>query len=279
MIPSTIDATFLPEVADYRFQISGDSLNHIFEEALKKFRESQSVETMPADDIKRSGRTTFIAGVSGLLSHVANAASTPPGVAVGFYLEQKITSRISFRPGLALAMNSLGVDEGSGQHDFAYIVPLSGGSSGTLSSYNGQLNVIAMELPLNFIFNVYKRGRTGIYLAAGTSTMIYFSQQFTGDFVNEYSMSSLDEASGNLNTVTRYSTVSVDNSYGTLSRADLFGLANISAGYSLPYGKSGTMLIEPFLQLPVSDLTALNLRVRYGGISVKIRFGNSSNIE
>ena len=92
-------------------------------------------------------------------------------------------------------------------------------------------------------------------------------------------MNTFDATSGSIKSETRYSTVEVNNSYGTLSRTDLFGLANFSAGYSLPYGKSGTMLIEPFMQLPVSDLTSLNLRVRYGGISIKIRFGGQENEE
>ena len=139
--------------------------------------------------------------------------------------------------------------------------------------------MIALELPLNIVFEVFKKGRSGLYLSAGTSTMIYFSQQFTGNFVNEYTQSKFDATSGLMNSETRYSTVSVNNNYGTLSRADFFGLANVSTGYSLPYGKTGTMLIEPFIQLPVSDLTALNLRVRYGGISVKIRFGIQKNEE
>ncbi len=72
---------------------------------------------------------------------------------------------------------------------------------------------------------------------------------------------------------TRYSSVEVEKDYGAFSRADFFGLANLSAGYSFPYSKTGIMLIEPFMQLPVNDLTSLNLRIRYAGVSMKLRFG------
>jgi hypothetical protein len=273
------DTTILPVVAENRFLMSEDSINHSYEEALKKSRESEPEETVSDDRVKRSGRTTFMAGLSGLLTHVENAASTAPGVSVGFYLDQKITKRISLRPGLAIAINSLGVDNRSGGYELAYSVPLIDGNSGTPASYNGHMSMIAMELPLNIVFEVFKKGRSGLYLSAGASTMIYFSQQFTGDFVNEYTQSKFDATSGLMDSETRYSTVTVNNSYGTLSRTDFFGLANLSTGYSIPYGKTGTMLIEPFIQLPISDLTALNLRVRYGGISIKIRFGNQNNEE
>ncbi len=275
ILPYT-DTTIMPLVAESRFMFSEDSINRAIEDALKKLQESESREIITAEEVKPSGNTSLIAGVSGLLSHAEDAASAAPGVSIGFYLEQKITRRISLRPGLALAINSIGIDNGTSLHKLAYSVPLVDGNSGTPASFNGQLSVFAMELPINVVFNVFNRGRSSIYFTAGTSTMIYFSQQFTGDYVNEYTVSSLDELSGATNSETRYSTVTVNNDYGTLTRTDFFGLANLSAGYSLPYGKTGTMLIEPFVQFPVSDLTALNLRVRYGGISVKIRFGKDN---
>jgi hypothetical protein len=41
----------------------------------------------------------------------------------------------------------------------------------------------------------------------------------------------------------------------------------------MPFGKSSRLLIEPYVQLPVNTLTSLNLRIRYGGLAFKIRFG------
>jgi hypothetical protein len=273
-----IDTTVLPVVAEDKSQQSEDTINLAFEEALKEFLEGEHEETVTEEQEKRSGRTSLMAGVSGLLAQVRDAASTSPGGSFGFYLEQKITDRISLRPGLALAINSVGVDIRSGSYnEFAYSVPLYDGNSGTLDSYNGRLNMLAMELPLNIVFRVFEKERSGLFLSTGASTMIYISQQFSGDFVNEYTQNKLNTATGLIDSETRYSTITVENSYGAFSRTDYFGLANFSAGYSLPYGKTGTLLIEPFMQLPISDLTALNLRVRYGGISMKIRFGSPNN--
>ena len=257
-----------------RSLLQGDSINLAFEEALKEFIEEENKESATDEAEKRSGRTALMAGMSGLLAHVQDAASTAPGVSLGFYLEQKITDKISVRPGLALALNTLGVDNGSTSYDVAYSVPLIDGNSGTLDSYSGTLSMLAMELPLNVVFKVYEKGRSGIYLSAGTSTMIYISQQYTGDYINEYTQKFLDAETGSVSSETRYSTVTVDNDYGAFSRTDFFGLANFSAGYTIPWSKTGTMLIEPFVQLPLSDLTALDLRVRYGGVSLKIRFGS-----
>ena len=272
------DTSELTMLAESRLLPVSDSLNQAVEAALKEFLEDEPAETGPEEQEKRSGRTSVMAGVSGLLAQVRDAASTAPGVSFGFYLEQKITDRISLRPGLALAINSVGVDSRSDSYnEFAYSVPLYSGNSGTLDSYNGQLSMLAMELPLNVVFKVFEKGRSNLFLSAGASTMVYFSQQFSGDFVNEYTQKQLNTATGLMDSETRYSTIAVENSYGAFSRTDYFGLANLSAGYSLPYGKAGTLLIEPFMQLPLSDLTALNLRVRYGGISMKLRFGTQNS--
>jgi hypothetical protein len=59
------------------------------------------------------------------------------------------------------------------------------------------------------------------------------------------------------------------------SHADHLGLANISAGYLMPFGKKNSMLIEPFLQLPISELTSRNVKIRYGGVSMKLTFGRN----
>ena len=273
LVPS--DTALMPVVSENRFQESEDTISFAFKETLQALPEGEAKETAAKGEKSRYSKPRFMTGLSGTLAHVKDASSSAPGFSVGFYVEQKITERISFRPGLALAVNSLGVDNESGSFESSYQVPLIDGNSGTPDSYNGELRMLAMELPLNFVFKVFERKRSGIYLSAGASTMIYINQKFTGDFVNEYTQAYYNTNTGSMSSETRVSKVSVNNSYSALDHTDYFGLANFSAAYSIPYGKTSTLLIEPFMQLPLSDLTALNLRVRYGGVSMKVRFGGN----
>jgi hypothetical protein len=270
------DTVLMPVVAENRFPESEDTISVTFKEALQELPDGAAEETIIKGEKSRYSRPRFMTGMSGVMAHVKDASSSAPGVSVGFYVEQKITERISFRPGLALAVNSLGVDNESGSFGSSYMVPLIDGNSGTLDSYNGELRMIAMELPLNIVFKIFERKRSGIYLSAGASTMFYFNQKFTGDFVNEYTQEYYNTSTGSMSSETRSSKVSVNNSYSALNHTDYFGLANFSAAYSIPYGKTSMLLIEPFMQFPLSDLTALNLRVRYGGISMKVRFGGKT---
>lgn len=225
------------------------------------------------DEEKHYRGRTLLAGLSGLIAKSGRNSSPASGLTAGIYLDQKITRKLSVRPGLALAGQSFRLENNSSTAGFNYPVSLNDGTIGRPYSYNGQLSMLAMELPLNIVIRIIDKERSGIYVSAGASTMIYISQQFAADFVNEYTKESFNTTTGMYSSETRYSTVKVKNNYSAFSRADFFGLANFSAGYSFPYSKTGTMLIEPYLQLPVSDLTSLNLRIRYGGISMKLRFG------
>ncbi|HNR41799.1 MAG TPA: hypothetical protein PKL65_06175 [Bacteroidales bacterium] len=222
---------------------------------------------------KRHGTGILMAGVSGLLAQSAGTASPSSGLSVGFYLDQKLSGKISVRPGLAIAMQSFGTGDVSSQDRFNYTMSLNDGTKGIPHSSSGHLSMLAMEVPLNIVFRISGKERSGFYLSTGASTMIYLSQQFRAGYVNKYTKSEINTMTGESFSETRYSTVEVENNYSAFSHTDFFGLANLSAGYSFAYGKTGTMLVEPFLQLPVSDLTSLNLRVRYGGISMKLKFG------
>ncbi|MCU0456318.1 MAG: hypothetical protein MUE74_08455 [Bacteroidales bacterium] len=263
----------LAQVADNRITEPSDTVTLPLEEEVRVPVEEILPEPEELKSGKRSGRTSIMAGFSGLLASSGESSSVAPGVSVGFYLDQKITRRISFRPGLALSRQSIGLENDGALPASAYSMQLSDGTSGQVDSYSGQLDMLAFEVPLNLVFRIYEKGRSGIYVSGGASSMIYLSQQMKAGFVNEYTKTSINAMSGEAMSETRYSTVEVENNYGAFSRVDMFRLVNLSAGYQFGSGKSGTMIIEPFVQLPVSDLTSLDLKVRYAGISLKMLFG------
>ena len=104
--PPDIDTVIMPFIAESRFLGHPEITETLPEETLKGF----SGDILPVTDElkpeKKSGRRTILAGFSGLMAQAGETFSSIPGVSVGFYLEQKITKKISVRPGLALAMNS-----------------------------------------------------------------------------------------------------------------------------------------------------------------------------
>ncbi len=243
-----------------------------------KYSDESPLQAIAGETEKHYRGPAFLTGLTGMMAHISDASGTTPGMSVGFYLDQKIAGRISFRPGLAIGMSSLGI---SSTHTnsavFAASIPLVNGISGTPESFNGQLDMVTMELPLNIILKLFERKNSSVYLSAGASSIFYIREHFTGDFVNEYTQNKYNAATGTTYTDTKYSTVSVDNSYGAFSRMDYFGLATVSAGYSLPLGNSSVLHIEPFMQFPLNSLTSLDLRVYYSGVSMKISLGRKKH--
>ena len=222
--------------------------------------------------------TTIMTGVSGMMASIGNAATAAQGVSIGFYVERQLTSRISIRPGLAMAKHSYGVEgtperlTSGGGIAMDYAAPELNGLSGTTTSYEADIDVVSMEIPVNFLFSIRKRTRTNLFVSTGASTVFYLNQRMTGSFDNTYTKTLYDAYTGATSYESVTTTARIESEQEFLTRVDLMGLANFSAGYSFPFSKTSNLLLEPFIQLPLKDLTSLNLRIRYGGISMKLQF-------
>jgi hypothetical protein len=225
------------------------------------------------DEIPRERMTTTImGGLSGMMASIDNATSTSQGVSIGFYVEQQLTRRISVRPGLAMAKHNYAMESMSGGNiAMDYAAPELNGLSGSTTSYKADIEVLSMEVPVNFVFSLRKRGGSNLFVTAGASTVFYLDQRLSGNFNNTYTKTTVD-AYGGISYESMTTSVKVESEQELLNRVDLMGLANFSAGYSMPFGKVTQISFEPFVQLPMRDLTSLNLRIRYGGLSMKIRF-------
>ena len=216
--------------------------------------------------------TKLMTGFSGMMASIDNSTSNAQGISVGFYVEQQLSRRISVRPGLAMARHSYTMEGTPGGSDaFDYAAPELDGLSGTVTSYSTDINVVSMEVPVNFVFSIRKRGESNLFVTTGASTVLYLSQHLSGNFSNTYTKATAD-SNGGIFYESMTTSVKIESDKEPLSRVDLLGLANFSAGYSFPFAGTSHLVFEPFVQLPVKDLTSMNLRIRYGGLSFKVQF-------
>jgi hypothetical protein len=233
----------------------------------------KEVHPVLADIPREKMTTTLMTGLSGMMASIDNATSASQGVSIGFYVEQQLTRRISVRPGLAMAKHNYGMENTSGGSEaLGYNAPELDGLSGRTTSYEANIEVLSMEVPVNFVFSLRKRSGTNLFVTTGASTVIYLNQYLTGNFNNTYTRSKVDASTGQVSYESMTTTVRIESEQDSFNRVDFLGLANFSAGYSLPFGKTSHLLFEPFVQLPIKDLTSMNLRIRYGGLSMKIQF-------
>jgi len=216
--------------------------------------------------------TTLMTGFSGMMASVDNATTNAQGISVGFYIEQQLSRRISVRPGLAMARHSYVMEGTPGRSAaFDYAAPELNGMSGTATSYSADINVVSMEVPVNLVFSIRKRGESNLFVTTGASTVLYLTQHLSGNFDNTYTKT-ITDSYGDVSYESMTTSVKIESETEPLSRIDFLGLANFSAGYSFPFARTSHLVFEPFVQLPVKDLTSMNLRIRYGGLSFKIQF-------
>ncbi|MDX9848012.1 MAG: outer membrane beta-barrel protein [Tenuifilaceae bacterium] len=235
------------------------------------FAQQQPLESLV--EVPRDRRTRLVAGLSGMVAAVEHLISDAPGVSVGLYAEHKLTDNISIRPGMALAKHSYGLQTvASGNDKLMYdALPtneMSAGSGESLS-YDNHMDMVVMEIPINFVFKVRERRKSSVFVSVGASSLIYLSQKFTG--TRRYSETVFDSSSGSYYLSSNTTSVEVNDEYNAFSRADMFGLLNLSAGYTFPFTKSTVMAIEPFVQLPMGSITSNNMRMGFGGISLKVQ--------
>ncbi len=137
--------------------------------------------------------TTIMAGLSGMMASIDNATSTSQGVSIGFYVEQQLTRRISVRPGLAMAKHNYAMEGTSGgSMALDYTAPELNGMSGSTTSYEADIEVVSMEVPVNFVFSIRKRARSNLFVTTGASTVFYLSQHMSGSFNNTYTRTTVD---------------------------------------------------------------------------------------
>jgi hypothetical protein len=220
----------------------------------------------PEEESSSGRKTSLSAGFSGMMASVESMLSSAPGVSVGVYAQHQLADRIAVRPGLALAKHAYSMESINSRME--YTAPVMDGMAGEVVSAENRMDIIAMEIPLNFVFDIVKKRDKSFFVSAGASTMVYLNQHFTGSFYNKYTTELFNNTTGEWDVASNYTRINIDNQYSAFSRTDFFGLANLSAGYLFPLGKN-SMLIEPFVQIPVKDITSSNLRIRFGGVSLK----------
>jgi hypothetical protein len=273
--------SILPAVSEQEINNEADTIRkseQVYEEKVAENRvpeekaKANPLAEPAAEETISNRKTSLIAGFAGIMSEAGNNSSSTPGVSVGFFIDQKLSRRISFRPGLALSKFAYASVPVASAKVMGNAYAAMSNSQAPVESNDNKLDIITMEIPLNMVFTVLEKGRSSLFVSAGASTLVYLNQQFSGDYVGLFTQKSYDAVTGAVVETTVPQTVNVKSEENAFSHVDYFGLANLSAGYSMPVGKSN-MLIEPFIQLPVSDLTSLDLKIKYGGLSVKYRFG------
>lgn len=130
------------------------------------------------------------------------------------------------------------------------------------------MEFLAVDFPLNFRYKVMETRNKSLYVSAGLSSFLYLQQSYTQQ--TEYLAEYTQVGNNALQTTTVETTVS--NNVSPFGRFDLARFLNISAGYGIQR-RNYSFVIEPYVKLPVTEVTSLNMSIGMAGLSLKYKFG------
>ena len=217
-------------------------------------------------ELSKQPKTSLGARLSGMYAVTKTAISDYPGIAIEFYANHRITNNLSIQPGLALAKHSYSMVDFSPKAD--YLTPSMDNFTGSTDFYKTNMDIVAMEIPINIVLDVVKRPYNNIFITMGTTTLVYLDQRYRGMYNNVYVNNDISNGFPEI----VYQVDKTEDRFDAFSHTDFFGLANLSIGYSFLLFNMGELSIEPFVQVPLKELTSLGVYMSFGGVSANFRF-------
>ena len=131
-----------------------------------------------------------------------------------------------------------------------------------------------LDIPLNITWKFHSGKSSAYYIAGGISSVVYLSEKYTitsytqkmvQDVKMENGVPSVSYQLENVKSVE-------EESEAPLNTFDFAGRINLIFGYEQRVSSGIFIHIEPYLKIPVSDMTAQNFRFTASGITCKISF-------
>lgn len=206
----------------------------------------------------------------------ANQVQFGAGLTSGLRLGQ----HFSIHSGIILAQNSLSLNQSSpvvqsgrtaqSQQD-AYFNSTSNPEAKQANIFvedvnqeNLDIDLLLVDIPLNVTYQVNVK-KMPLLITGGISSFAYIDQKFTSyNSIELYNKANKVPAPQ-----------PKVNEEGTLSHFDLFRQLNFAVGTRVPLGTRTSLVIEPYVKVPLGELTSE--RVRYGsaGMSLRLNFDSS----
>lgn len=216
----------------------------------------------------------------------AKGSDNAVNVGAGFSSDFKLTNRLKFSTGVAIAQNSLNYNSSENIPQQATARTMSSAVASNapqmffsskvatpvpvVKNYNASL--IGIDVPLNLKYQFGKNGDT--FVSAGISSGTFIDEKYSSaySYTNNYNPYSFT------NSATANNVSEVEQQTTTRQHFSTFDFAktlNFSFGMGYPLGKRNRLVIEPFVKYPLGGVGQQDLRFGAGGVNLKLNFQSS----
>ncbi len=134
-------------------------------------------------------------------------------------------------------------------------------------SVTSDIELTALDIPVNLRFTVIENPRYRIFMSAGFSSILYMQQKYRSESTVLASYYQINPQ-GHYESATGYANLISEVDFNAFSRFDPAGLLNLSAGYVIRR-RNHALIVEPWLKYPSFDITSFNLYIGMAGLSLK----------
>ncbi|MGI4803183.1 MAG: hypothetical protein ACRYFL_00325 [Janthinobacterium lividum] len=210
-------------------------------------------EVVKTASIKKTTQKTARFGLSlfaGSHVNLAKGSNTQLGFGAGISTNFKLNKKLKMSTGLALLQNKLLYQNNVANNNFpaASAVYQTSNSSIPISN-NTSLNslstsLLQLDIPINLIYNILP-GKNSISILAGLSSGTFAKESYHYNYAND-----------------AHTSKSFQSIY-------LLKTLNVAAQFGLPIHKY-SLQVEPFVKLPLGNVTTQQLKFEAAGINLKI---------
>lgn len=264
--------------------VLGDIKNHLNRHR-DKIRQKDSLSSakanpglyLVADDLvieetsdKKHRNIEFGLGLATVSNYSPDTKGSSINMGGGFSADYQLAEKISISTGMYIAKNELGYNNGSGNviqslknADYAAdnsLALIDGNSAQTDVSF------MAIDIPLNLKYRLNK-----VSVSAGVSSLIFLSEKFTTNYNASITNTTFNSETSRYETNTSVQNYTNEEKSGSFNHFDFAGLLNVSVGYDIPL-VSGSIAVEPYVKVPLSNITSKELKMGSGGVMVRYTF-------
>lgn len=211
-------------------------------------------------------RASLVMGTN--TTHTAQGGTDGIGFTAGALRHWQITRRISLSTGGLLAYNQFATANPDVAQQVGAI-PSRAGEVNARITTETRYNLLAFEVPLQGVFEVYRKAERGLSIAAGVSSMVYLNESSVAEGFR-YGGVVLAGTEGSVWTNASVETYETRSTTGAFQRVDAGRLLNVSVMYAFRPGRN-PIAIELFTKYPLGDLTSSE--ISFGMTGVTLRYG------
>jgi len=211
-------------------------------------------------------RASLVMGTN--TTHTAQGGTDGIGFTAGALRNWQITRRISLSTGGLLAYNQFATANPDVDQQVSAI-PSRAGEVNARITTETRYNLLAFEIPLQGVFEVYRQAGRGLSIAAGVSSMVYLNESSVAEGFR-YGGEVLAGTEGSVWTNASVESYETRSTTGAFQRVDAGRLLNVSVMYAFRPGRNA-IAIELFTKHPLGDLTSSD--ISFGMTGVTLRYG------